>query len=116
MGDACYCDYEAPIWYRSKLVTARKPHRCDECSYRIQPGERYERATGMHDTVYTVATCERCISLREWVKAHVPCFCWAHYNLHDDCIETADYYRDTPGLLFGTYRRIKLAERARVRA
>lgn len=109
---SCVCDYEAPRWYRSKIQRARKPYRCDECGSAILPGDSYERAVGMHDDVYSVATCSRCVDLRDFVKAHVPCFCWAHFNLHDDCLATADFYRfDAPGLMFGVYRRIKLAER-----
>ena len=111
--DACYCDYDAPRWYRSKIVKARKVHKCYECQCRIKPGERYERAVGMHDSVYSCATCERCLALREYVKAHVPCFCWAHGSIHEDAIETAQHYsHEAPGLLFGAYRRKIFADRA----
>jgi hypothetical protein len=45
-------------------------------------------------------------TLKEWVKAHVPCFCWAHGNIIEDAIETArNYAHEAPGLLFGAYRR-----------
>jgi len=66
----------------------------------------------MHESVYRAKTCERCLAVREFVQAHVPCFCWAHYNLLDDSRETADYYaHETVGLFFGTQRRIIMAER-----
>lgn len=33
----------------SKMVKARKPHECDECSKIIQPGEIYECCTSLFD-------------------------------------------------------------------
>ena len=112
MSATCYCDYDQPTWYRSKTVTARKVHRCIECSHKIQPGERYDSAVGMWEgRIKTWPTCDRCVDLREFVRAHVPCFCWAHGNLHDDAIAEAECYaHDAPGLLFGAYRRMKLTE------
>ena len=73
----CYCDYDEP-WkvYAKTERKARKVHVCRECHCRIQPGEKYEHVTGIADAVEVFKTCARCITLRDWVEAHVPCFCW----------------------------------------
>ena len=66
----------------------------------------------MHERIYRAKTCDRCLDVREFVQAHVPCFCLSHFNLLDDCRETAEYYaHETVGLYFGTQRRIIRAER-----
>lgn len=107
----CFCDYDAPSVYAVTTPKSKKVRRCIECGCDIQPSEQYERAFGVWDgDAQTQITCMRCVDMREWVKAHVPCFCWAHYNLHEDCIETArGYAHEAPGLLFGTYRRQAVA-------
>ena len=104
----CVCDYEQPIWSSQRILTARKPHRCEECRRAIQPGERYEYCAGMwqRGTVERFKVCSRCLALREYVKEAVPCLCWAYGNIIDDCIEAArEYAHELPGLLFGAYRR-----------
>jgi hypothetical protein len=107
MSINCSCDYDCPEFYVAEHRRARTAHRCDECQRSIEPGERYEHVRGKWDgQVGSFDTCTRCLALREWVAAHVPCFCWAHGNLLDDAIETARAYADqAPGLLFGAYRR-----------
>jgi hypothetical protein len=107
----CACDYDAPSVYDVTWPTAKKVHRCIECGCDIQPGEKYERVFGIwNGDRDTPKTCARCVDMREWVKAHVPCFCWAHHNLHEDCVETArGYAHEAPGLLFGTRRRQAVA-------
>ena len=104
---ACFCDYDPPEFYAQVVRSSRKPRKCEECRRPILIGERYENASGKwggsFDTFYT---CEDCVSLRQWVVAHVPCCCWSHGNLHEDLHNTADEYRSTPGLLFGFLRRL----------
>jgi hypothetical protein len=108
----CYCDYEPARLYSARVYVARKTYVCDECSRAIAPGTKYERVFGIWDDPTTYLTCARCLDLREYVAAHVPCFCWAHGNVIEDAIATADQYaRDAPGLLFGAYRRRALALR-----
>lgn len=109
----CVCDYDGPEIYFSELRKARKVHVCEECRARIQPGEQYENASGKWDGRFDqFKTCSRCIALRDWVKAHVPCFCWAHGHMNEDSIETADHFsREAPGLLFGAYRRLVACRR-----
>lgn len=110
----CFCDYDPPEAWSSKEQTARKEHRCEECNRSIQPGEKYEYVWGKWDGIVSVfKTCSRCLEIRRFVKASVPCFCWAHGSLHDDARETArQYAHEADGLLFGTYRRIEIARRA----
>lgn len=106
----CYCDYdEVARVYEAKVVIARKTHRCNECGIAIAPREQYERVGSLFDGQWrTYRTCSRCLDLREFVKAHVPCFCWCHENMREDAIYTADYWaskEQVPGLWFGALRR-----------
>lgn len=113
--DACYCDYDAPEFYHQENRKAKKEHRCSECARAIEPGETYEHVRGKwNGDVDTFKTCPRCLALKEWVRAHVPCFCWAHGNIIEDAIETArGYAHEAPGLLFGAYRRKVAIKRQR---
>ena len=105
--DSCYCDYDPAGFYHQVTLRAKKEHRCSECYRAIEPGDAYEHVRGKLDGMFdTFKTCPRCLALREWVKTHVPCFCWAHGNIIEDAIETArGYAHEAPGLLFGAYRR-----------
>jgi len=107
MSDTCFCDYDPPEFYSQRMQTAKKEHRCEECGKPICTGETYENVSGKWDGRFdTFKTCTRCLALKDWVKAHVPCFCWAHGNIREDALETArEYGRQAPGLLFGAYRR-----------
>lgn len=58
-------DYDGPEFYYSKLMRARKAHRCDECRAEIRCGQDYERVSGKWDGhVDTFKTCTACLSLR----------------------------------------------------
>lgn len=108
----CYCDYDPPSFYNLSTPKARKRHQCDECGRHIQPGEQYESATGKWEgCVSTFRTCSRCVDLRTWVKNNVPCLCWAHGNMLDDCkaAVVSAWERvpeETVGLRFGFLRRM----------
>lgn len=110
----CYCDFEPATLYTATIRRARKPHQCSECGGLIAVGDRYEHVFGVWEgSPDTFKTCPRCLALREWVRAHVPCFCWSHQNIHDDAIETARAYaHHAPGLLFGAYRRLVAIRRS----
>jgi hypothetical protein len=112
MGDACYCDYEPAEFCDTTIRVAKKAHRCGECGYSIRPGERYEVAAGKWEGQISVhKTCGRCLALREYIQAHVPCFCWAYGGLLNDAEETLDQYRyETPGLWFGALRLVARIE------
>lgn len=103
----CYCDYDPAEFYRATMKTARKPHRCHECGGAIQPGEPYEGVAGRWDGHFSAfKTCTRCLELRAYTLAHVPCTCWGHGNMLDDCRETIlEYADELPGMMVGFYRR-----------
>ena len=89
--DACYCDFERPDVYTVVTPVARVEHECNECGRKISRGERYERARMLYEGRWDCCdTCHRCLRLREWVKAHVPCFCWLHGRLLEDAYETIE--------------------------
>lgn len=115
----CYCDYESPSVYSARMVRARKPHRCEECSRVIQVGERHEYVFGVYDG-YTITprTCSHCVGIRQFVKINIPCFCYLHGNLIDDCRETIRAaYEQAPdevkGVAFGFGRLLVKARRER---
>lgn len=100
----CFCDYEPATFYDRQTPKARKLHQCEECGHAIQAGETYEKVTGKWDgSVGRFKTCSRCTALRDHIKAHVPCFCWAHGNLLGDCrteVEHLPPEADGTGLRF----------------
>ena len=102
----CVCDWEQPDFYRTKQTRARKAHFCYECDRKIAPGEHYEYNIGKWEgSIETSKTCFHCLALRDYIIAHVPCFCWMHGSIIDDAIETAkEWSHEAPGLLFGAYR------------
>lgn len=96
MADACYCDDgDPPIFYRkTEVAQAREPHPCYECGAAILPGESYERVHALwdrHDGPQTVHTCAWCIDLREYMVAHVPCFCVLHGGLFEYVTNEMDW-------------------------
>jgi hypothetical protein len=100
------------------MVRARKPHTCEECGRRINIGERYEYVFGVYDGAFIAHTCSHCVGIRQFVQINIPCFCWAHGNLIDDCrniIQAA--YEQAPdevkGLAFGFGRLLVKARRER---
>ena len=110
----CYCDFERPEFYRTlKISAARKDHRCAECGGRITPREPYEYNTAKWDgELCTSKMCQRCIAVRDWVTAHVPCFCWLHGSMLEDAANTVDTYGfEAPGLTFGYLRRLHAVRR-----
>ena len=110
----CYCDYERPDFYFRSAHRARVAHKCYECGARILPGELYEVARGKWDGDFDqFKTCCRCLALREWVVAHVPCSCWSHGNMREDVLIDAEHWgMQAPGLWFGALRREVAIRRA----
>lgn len=116
----CYCDYESPQVYSSRIVKARKEYRCCECDVRIAIGEQHEYAFGVScGYTYQPRTCMSCVGIRQFVSINIPCFCWTHGNLIDDAkdiIQAA--YEQAPdevrGVAFGLGRLLVKARRARV--
>lgn len=108
----CSCDYDPADFYCASIRKARKPHKCEECSGSILPGEQYEDVRGAWDgNLSQFKTCSRCVDLRTWVRNNVPCVCWAHGNMHDDLRETVREAswragEEVSGLRFGFLRRM----------
>lgn len=115
MNDACYCDYESPSVFHAELRRARKPHKCGECGSAIQPGETYENVWGIwNGCPETYKTCQRCLELRNYVSAHVPCFCLEYGNMLECATETLrEYAHESPGLWFGGARLLVKINKAR---
>ena len=111
----CFCDYDPPEVSSVSIRAARKQHKCEECGCNILSGDRYEYVWGIWEGWQdSFKTCPRCLDLREWVKAHVPCFCWAHGNMLDDARETIDQYRhECEGLWFGFLRKLYIVRTVR---
>ena len=85
---SCYCDAEAPEFYNSRDVTARKNHGCSECGSDIQAGEIYENVFGKWGgQTTTYKTCPDCLDLRFALET-TPCYCLVHGSLLEDFSET----------------------------
>lgn len=112
----CDCDYDGPfeVYRETRVNAARKCYRCSECRREIQPREPYERVFSVFDGMaQSYRTCQHCLRLRDFVSAHIPCFCWLHGDMRHEAIEMAiSAAREAPGLLFGAYRREILIRRA----
>ena len=108
----CYCDYDQPSIYCSRIVRARKEHRCYECGGRILAGDRYEYTFAIwNGDPGQIKTCAHCRDLRIWVKNNVPCLCIMHGDMDEQmsiAVAEARYRarEETSGLLFGFLRRI----------
>ena len=114
----CHCDYEQPSFYRTAAHKARKAHECYECGGVIAAGERYEYVTGVWEGEFRVyKTCAKCVALRTWVTAHIPCACWGHGQLIADLRDSIEaVYDQVPkddakGLWFGFLRRLHAIKR-----
>lgn len=58
-------DFDLPRFQRTKIVNARKGHRCVECNEEIPPGAQYETNTGYFDgEFFRSKTCLPCAEVR----------------------------------------------------
>jgi hypothetical protein len=65
---------EFPEFFRSKVVVAKKTHKCGECYAGILVGEKYERSVGKWDGSFnTHSTCSSCVEIRDHFFDHY-CF------------------------------------------
>lgn len=114
---SCSCDFDPAVFYRTRVVTARKPHKCEECSGEIRPGDKYEYVSAKWEyEIDTFHTCSHCVDLRTWVRNNVPCLCWMHGGGDESMEEAIEDARDrapleTIGLRFGFLRRKVRRER-----
>ena len=120
MTFVCECDGEPATIYNASRHKARKAYRCDECGTPISGGELYERAEMLYDGQWSSCmTCSDCLSIRDWVRGNIPCFCFLHGSMLDDAERTvreaAAYAPDeTVGLRFGFLRRKLVADKRRI--
>ncbi len=115
--DFCYCDsWSSPYFADWRVV--RKPHKCCECRGKIIAGERayYTRGKCEGDW-WDGYTCAKCQDLLDYVRAHVPCFCYTHGDAWGQCSHgniresnlgmAAEYANKTlPGFAFSVGRRL----------
>lgn len=112
---SCYCDYEPAEMYVANLAKkAYKTHQCSECFRRINEGESYEKVVGKWDgNIGSFKTCVNCLAVRDFITAHIPCFCWSHAGVLEDAKEAInDIEEIIPGLLFGFGRLIVAVRKA----
>lgn len=111
--DACYCDYEPAEWSRISTPKARKQYRCYECGAFIAPSDRHEYVAGKWEgEVSSYRTCSDCVSLRQYIQAHIPCFCWAYGNLFSDALDALrEYVHEVPGMAMESGRLIVALQR-----
>lgn len=77
---------DLPTVWQSARPKARKRHRCIECTGVIEPGEHYERFTGLWDGEWsTYCTCTECDELRSEVNAN--------RSRHDDIVGFGELYQ-----------------------
>lgn len=121
MSIDCYCDFDPPTVSSARTVTARKPHRCEECERTIAVGERYRYRFMVYDGYpQSTYTCSHCHEIEQWVSTNLPCFCWYSGSMLDDAKEAIEeaYRRardEVQGLAFGFGRLLVKAKRARAR-
>lgn len=114
MGNACYCDDgERPSLYHAQRVKARLRHKCYECFGPIMPGEVYEVVSSLFDGAFSLTkTCPRCLSVRDYMEAHAPCFCWLHGSMLEDAKDTLrEYAHLSDGFWIGGMKRVLRAEK-----
>ena len=88
----CSIEGEPPEFFNRKTVTAKKPHKCDECARDILPGEEYTSAIGKWDgTVSTFKTCRHCGVLQNWLQRE--CGGFLYGGLSDEMQEHAREYQ-----------------------
>jgi hypothetical protein len=98
----CDCDY--PRFQSEKIRTARKTHKCCECSLPIIPGEKYEYLSLMFDDIYSYKTCKKCADVRNWLAKETDC-CVVLGQLTTELIEAGvldritEEIRDSDGYL-----------------
>ena len=81
------CGYDAPSFYNSREVRARKEHKCVECCGTINIGEKYEYVVGAWvGELRVYKTCSDCLTLRD-IISNSPCYCLSHGDVVGEFIE-----------------------------
>lgn len=115
----CFCDYEQPDVYISKIVKAKKSHYCCECNVEILSKQKYEYVKILFEGKWRhFHTCLNCIELKNFTINNIPRSCISHGNLIEDCKDSIEDAitrapEETKGLWFGFLKKlykIKLAK------
>ncbi len=65
------CDYDEPSVCNTRVRTARKQHKCCECRWVIEPGDKYEYTSGVWDGEgMSFKTCLSCVEWKDALMAH----------------------------------------------
>jgi len=78
---------ERPSFYKQRLVSARKKHKCSECGGEIVPGTKYEAFFGVWDgDPQSYKTCADCLALRDMFFTSGYCygFIWEDFRNYVD--------------------------------
>lgn len=104
----CYCDYEEPEFFSEVMRKARKQHKCDECWGVIEIGQSYKVIAGVWGGDFSrYKHCNKCLSLIEFMKAHVKCFCWSFTDLISSAAETVSGIgNEASSIVFPVYRHV----------
>lgn len=92
---------------REKIITARKAHQCLACLQKIEPGEKYLRATGVSDgDFWTGAYHPEC---REWEcrvnHENYPSYMDEWIMLHEHVSQSIDVLDDAPQVVKDRFKR-----------
>lgn len=104
MGYYCVCDGDQPSLFSEREIrSARKQHKCDECQNPINVGESYRSVFGVWDGMAdSHRLCSYCVACKEYVEAHLPCFCWYWGSegemLNDMRESVSNYSFEVPGM------------------
>lgn len=78
----CNCDEDSPQFWKEAFPAAIKRHICCECGSIIDPGEKYNKISGMWDEFATFKTCMSCFEIRKEASSQTGC-CPAFGYLYD---------------------------------
>lgn len=91
---------ETPDFERIEIRTARKQHKCDECSRIINVGEQYTYDFTVHGRdVDEYHTCQHCAVARKWLSNN--CGGWIYSEVCEEIQEHAEEY---PSIAMPLYR------------
>lgn len=89
-----YCDLEPARFYVTKEVTARKGHKCCECTAPISEGEKYLNVRmGWDGTAETFKQHIRCAEACEWARDKILDECLPYGGLKEWWGEEVQYDR-----------------------
>ncbi len=83
-------DVELPSVSFREERTARKVHKCCECGHDIEPGEKYNRYSGVWDGAFNVYKfCGDCHRVAEWCSLFLEDWCPIFGDMYSELTEYA---------------------------